>query len=109
MREEESMPKIFTYLNFILFFFSNVHEPIHVHVQKGEFQSIFELIIEDGKLSTINVKNKDGYKPLPSKDITVIKGFIDYYHDEIVQKWIEFFVLRKKVSCTNITTKDYEK
>lgn len=27
------MPKIFEYFGFIFYFFSNEHEPIHVHVQ----------------------------------------------------------------------------
>lgn len=103
------MPKIFTYLNFILFFFSNEHEPIHVHVQKGEFQSVFELILNEGNLVNINVRNKEGYDPLPAKDIAEIMKFIRYYHKEIVQKWVDFFVLRKKVSCTDIKTKNFEK
>lgn len=103
------MPKIFTYLNFIFFFFSNEHEPIHVHVQKGEYQSVFELILDDGKLSTINIRDKEGYDPLPVKDIVVVEKFIEYYHKDIVQKWVDFFVLKKKVTCTNITTKKIEK
>lgn len=103
------MPKIYTYLNFILFFFSNEHEPIHVHVQKGEFQSVFELIMEDGKLVSINIRSKEGYDPLHSKDINIIQKFIEYYHKDIIQKWVDFFVLRKKVTCTDITTKNFEK
>jgi len=103
------MPKIFTYLNFILFFFSNEHEPIHVHVQKGEYQSVFDLILEDGNLKDIIIREKDGYDPLPEKDISLVKRFIEYYHKDIVQKWVDFFVLKKRVSCTNITTKNFEK
>ena len=30
------MPKIFEYFGFIFFFYSNEHEPIHVHVLHGE-------------------------------------------------------------------------
>ncbi len=29
------MPKIYEYLGFIFFFYSNEHEPIHVHVIKN--------------------------------------------------------------------------
>jgi Domain of unknown function (DUF4160) len=32
------MPKIFEYLGIILFFYSNEHEPIHVHATKGAFK-----------------------------------------------------------------------
>ena len=31
------MPKIFEYFGFIFFFYSNEHEPIHVHVTHGLF------------------------------------------------------------------------
>ncbi len=30
------MPKIFEYLGILIFFYSNEHEPIHVHAKKGE-------------------------------------------------------------------------
>jgi hypothetical protein len=33
------MPKIFKYLGIIVFFYSNEHEPIHVHAKKGEYES----------------------------------------------------------------------
>ena len=44
------MPKIYEYFGFIFFFFSNEHEPIHVHVMKSGFQTVFELILMDGEL-----------------------------------------------------------
>ncbi|MBQ9467344.1 MAG: DUF4160 domain-containing protein [Muribaculaceae bacterium] len=30
------MPKIFEYFGFVFFFYSNEHEPIHVHVIHGK-------------------------------------------------------------------------
>ncbi len=33
------MPKIFEYLGILIFFYSNEHEPIHVHAKKGEYES----------------------------------------------------------------------
>ena len=34
------MPKIFEYFGFIFYFYSNEHEPIHVHVIHGGKESI---------------------------------------------------------------------
>ena len=34
------MPKIYEYFGFIFFFFSNEHEPIHVHVTKSGCQTV---------------------------------------------------------------------
>ena len=38
------MPKIFEYFGFIFLFYSNEHEPIHVHVMKEGHEAIFEII-----------------------------------------------------------------
>ena len=46
------MPKIFEYFGFIFLFYSNEHEPIHVHVMKDEHEAIFEIILE---LSLIHI------------------------------------------------------
>lgn len=45
------MPKIFEYFGFIFYFYSNEHEPIHVHVIHGARESIFDLIMMDGVLN----------------------------------------------------------
>ena len=62
------MPKIFEYFGFVFFFYSNEHEPIHVHVTHKGCQSIFELIMDNGVLVEIRVREKAGEEPLSSKD-----------------------------------------
>ena len=52
------MPKIFEYFGFIFYFFSNEHEPIHVHVKHSGTECIFDLILEDGKLKDIVRREK---------------------------------------------------
>ncbi len=51
------MPKIFEYLGIVIFFYSNEHEPIHVHAKKGEFESKAEFNIINGEISEIKIKN----------------------------------------------------
>lgn len=99
------MPKIFEYFGFIFYFYSNEHEPIHVHVLHGEKESIFELIMYDGKLSKIEMREKRGSKPLSDKDKRTVIEFIEKYHKNIIEKWVKFFVLKKAVKSTNIKTK----
>ncbi len=38
------MPKIFEYFGFIFYFFSNEHEPIHVHVLHGKYKDKQETV-----------------------------------------------------------------
>lgn len=99
------MPKIFEYFGFIFYFYSNEHEPIHVHVQHGEKESIFELIMFDGKLQEIRIREKHGSKALTEKDKRTVMEFIQKYYKNIIEKWVKFFVLKQAVRSTNIKTK----
>ncbi len=99
------MPKIFEYFGFVFYFYSNEHEPIHVHVKHSGKESIFDLIIEDGELTEIKVREKQGCEPLNTKDKSTAIEFINKYHSNIVQKWVNFFVLKKQIKSTNIKTK----
>jgi hypothetical protein len=99
------MPKIFEYFGFIFYFYSNEHEPIHVHVIHGARESIFDLIMMDGVLIDIQVREKKGADPLSEKDKRTAESFIRKYHKNIIEKWIKFFVLKQTVRCTNIKNK----
>ena len=101
----DNMPKIFEYFGFIFFFYSNEHEPIHVHVMHNGCQSIFELIMMNGELIEIRVREKAGEDPLSSKDKKTAESFIRKYSKNIIQKWVKFFVLKQAVKSTNIKTK----
>ena len=99
------MPKIYEYFGFVFFFFSNEHEPIHVHVMKSGCQTVFELMLMDGVLTEIRTRSESGYELLSEKDEKVAEDFIRAYYRNIVEKWMNFFVLKKRVRCTQITKK----
>ena len=99
------MPKIFEYFGFIFYFYSNEHEPIHVHVQHGGKESVFELVMMDGKLTELRIRAKHGVDPLSNKDQRTASEFIEKYHKNIIDKWVRFFVMKKAVRSTNITKK----
>ena len=99
------MPKIFEYFGFIFYFYSNEHEPIHVHVLHGGKESIFELIMLDGRLVEIRVREKAGIQSLTEKEKQEAKAFIEKYHKNIIDKWVKFFVMKQRVRSTNIKKK----
>ena len=99
------MGKIFEYFGFIFYFFSNEHEPIHVHVKHGSEECIFDLLIEDGNLVGLNRREKKEADPLNSKDAATAVDFITAYWREIVEKWITFMVYKQRVVNTKITKK----
>lgn len=97
------MPKIFEYLGIIIFFYSNEHDPIHVHARKGEFESKADLVVVDGKVSQVRITNIRGTKPLKGKDLKDLEIFLKKFADKIVDKWIKYFVYHKNVKFEKIT------
>ncbi len=96
------MPKIYEYLGYIIFFYSNEHLPIHIHVKKQGMESVLELIIENGNVKDIIVRDNTN-NPLSDKDIAIIKKFTKVHSKNIIQKWVKYFVMNKSVRCTKIT------
>ena len=97
------MPKLIEYFGLIFYFYSNEHLPVHVHVSHAEYETIFELFFEDGKLSNIQLRKADGIEMLPAKDQKEALKVVELYADEIAQKWLDFFILKKKPEIRKIT------
>ncbi len=98
------MPKIYEYFGLVFFFYSNEHEPIHVHVKRGGNEIVFEIIMDNGELYGLNIREGSG-SSLSEKDIAMAREFVEKYWKNIVSKWINFFVMKKKVRSTTITKK----
>lgn len=96
------MLKIFEYLGLIMFFYSNEHEPIHVHGKKEEYESKAEFYIENGDIIEIKIKMVKGAKPLNGKELKNFQEFLNVYANEIVEKWVDYFVYHKPVQFERI-------
>ncbi len=99
------MPKLYEYLGLVIFFYSNEHEPIHVHAQYGDFESKIEIFILDGALKSLRLKTVSGRQPLPAKHLKNFKYLTEKLADEIVQSWINYFVYHKKIVTKKIQGK----
>ena len=97
------MPKLYEYFGIIVLFYSNEHEPIHVH---GKFQgreSKAELILENGKVVQIVYSSVKGRRPLSRIALKHFETLTTHYAEEIVQKWIDYFVLHKPIEAKKLT------
>lgn len=99
------MPKIYEYLGLIFYFYSNEHEPIHVHVTIAERETIFEIILENGLLINVIKRKAKGKIALTLKEEKNAVLFINEFYKKIIEKWINFFVLKKVVKVSKITRK----
>ena len=99
------MPKIYEYFGLIFFFYSDEHEPIHIHVSKAERETVFEIIMENGELKELRVRKKGKKMPLTDSEQNTADKFIRVYLTDILKKWTNFFVWKKKIRATKITKK----
>ena len=80
------MPTLFIFFGLRFLFYSNDHEPIHIHVVKGkgkgEYQAKFSV------LPTILLVENDGLKP---QEIKLAEMIIEENKEIIIEKWNEFF------------------
>ena len=53
----------------------------------------------------MEIKTRDKGNPLSSKDEKIAREFIEKYWKNIIEKWVNFFVLKKRVRCVDIKTK----
>ena len=99
------MPKIFEYLGILVFFYSNEHEPIHVHGKYEGFESKAEFYIVEGKIIEIKLKMVKGARPLSGTKLKDFEIFLEEYADKIVEKWIDYFVYHKSIEFERINTR----
>lgn len=97
------MPKIYEYFGYIFYFWSNEHDPVHVHVKKGERETIYEIILENGKLSKINKRKDKNVTSLTEKEDKEAYAFVEKFALNIVEKWVNYFVYNKKIRSSKIS------
>jgi hypothetical protein len=96
------MPKIFEYIGILISFYSNEHEPIHVHAKYNGLESKAEFYIIDGKITEIKIKEVKGRLPLTGKKLKDFEDFLQKYANKVVEKWIDYFVYHKDVEFEKI-------
>ncbi len=83
-------------------FYSNEHEPVHFHAKCQGRESRADLIIVDGQVTEIRMTDSFGHPPLNRREMIYFKELVRARADEIVAKWIDFFVLHKSIRPEHI-------
>jgi len=99
------MPKLYEYFGLVFLFYSHEHEPIHVHGKYQDTESKAEIVFENGKFKEIVIKEVQGKKPLDAKNLKKFRKIVELYRDDIIRKWIDFFVYNIEFPSEKITKK----
>lgn len=76
------MPTLFTVFGFRFMFYSNDHEPIHIHVLKGGAEARFQVQPE------VSLLENNGLKPA---ELKLAEALVVENQDTIIQNWNNFF------------------
>lgn len=76
---------------------------MHVHGKCQGRESRAEIILVNGVVQEIVYKGVTGRASLESNELRYFQELVSSKADEIVAKWIDFFVLNKSVSSERIT------
>lgn len=99
------MPKLYEYFGLVILFYSHEHEPIHVHCKYQGKESKAEIIFENGKFVEVRISDVMGKEPLDNQNVKKFKKLVEFYRDDIVRKWVDFFVYNKAIESEIITKK----
>jgi len=99
------MPKLYEYFGLIILFYSNEHDPIHVHGRFQGKESKAEIVFVNGKFEEIVITEVQGKEPLDVRNMKKFKKIVEVYRDDIIRKWIDFFVYNLEFSAEKITKK----
>lgn len=77
------MPTLLILFGLRFFFYSNDHEPFHVHVESADGVAKFEIV--NGE---VLLKSNDGLKP---KDLKLAESIIEENKENFEENWNAFF------------------
>lgn len=75
------MPTLFIFLGFRFFFWSNEHDPVHVHISKGESEAKYNVL-------EVKMVENHGFK---KNELRMIEAIIDENQHIIIERWNEYF------------------
>lgn len=97
------MPKLYEYFGLIVMFYANEHEPVHVHGKAQGREARAEIIVIDGLVTEIRFSDMAGRPPLEPSELRYFEEIVRARADDIVAKWIDFFVLHKSIQPERIS------
>lgn len=99
------MPKLYEYFGLTILFYANEHDPVHVHGKCQGRECRAELILVEGQVTDIRYLAQKGRPLLEDKELRIFQELVSAKSADIVQKWIEYFVLHKTGQTEKITTR----
>ena len=86
-------------------FYSNEQWANSCSLEYNGVESKAEFYIVEGEIVEIKIKIVKGCRPLTGSKLKDFEVFLEKYSDNIVEKWIDYFVYHKNVQFEKINTR----
>ncbi len=103
LRGGAAVPKLYEYFGLVIMFYSNEHEPVHVHGKCQGREGWAEIVMQNGKVIGVRYSDMAGRPPLEPMELRYFQEVVEARADAIVAKWIDYFVLHKPIVPERIT------
>lgn len=95
-------PTAFTFSGIKVYIYPDDHLPVHIHAIYAEYETVYELIIDSGKL--INIDIRPGYtNPLPPVQHKKVIKFLKKHFKTVIAQWTELVIFKKQIKVKRIT------
>jgi hypothetical protein len=91
------MPKLYEYFGIVVMFYANEHEPVHVHGKCQGREAKAEILLINGLIEEIRYSQVGGRDALSAREMKYFREIVSARANEIVEKWIDFFVWHKSI------------
>lgn len=75
------MPTLFILFGFRFFFWSNEHDPIHIHISKGDAEAKYNI-------ESLELVENYGFK---KSELRLIESVLEENKEIIIDRWHEYF------------------
>ena len=99
------MPKLYEYFGLVVYFYANEHEPVHVHGNYQGREAKAGLVLRNGKVVAVRITGVPGKRPLRGPKLKDFERLVKIKADDIVERWIDFFVKKRHNEPEVITRK----
>lgn len=72
------IPRLYEYFGLLILFYSNEHEPIHVHCKCQAKESKAELIFKDGEFVGVRISDVKYREPLDKQNLKKFKRLVEH-------------------------------
>lgn len=97
------MPNLYKYFGLVIFFYSDDHDPIHIHAEyNGEIVKVEFYIVNGQVTRTKYTKLTPNFPQSKMKDLKVLVNEMKY---NIIRAWTDYFILHIEPRCITITRK----